>query len=765
MRNNHIIPLLLFALLLGSCSTTRQLGEGEYLYTGSKVEVEAVEEETPKEVEKQLEKVADQEQNRKLFGLLPLRLWIYNLAGDSVPPSGVRYWLKNKVGEPPVLFKNYTVEATTEEMMDVLHNHGYYRHEIEAERIPDDKKMTLLYQVQLEEPYRFGSLRYPPAADTLRVLMNEIKDGTLIREGAQYSLSTLKQERVRIDAYLKQRGFFYFLPDYLYFQLDTTIESQQVDVTLAVKEEIPVEATRIFHIRRIYVHHDTALNIQVTAPDTVHQQGIAHISYGRLVLEREIINNAIFIEPGEPYRISDYRETLRRLTRLGVFRYVRVRYNIPGDTTGNVLDAHIQLVEQKPKSLRAEVRAVSKSNDFAGPGLDLSYLDRNLDKTATSLQLILNGAFETQVSERGKGLNNFELGANAALDLPRFVAPDFIVRRITDRRFDPKTTIRTGFSHFNRGGLFTVNTFSLSMDYNWQQSTTRNHDLKILSLDYQRLRNISDLPEVTSFLERNYPQAFIPSLRYSYTLNNLLYSRNVNHFWNVAFEPAGSLFGLGDRIITEIAGESDFASEIFGIPYAQYVRVLSDGRLYWNISEKNKLVGRLYLGLGIPYGNAEVLPYKKQFYSGGTTSLRAFPSRSVGPGSYHDTTEVAGGLRLGQTGDIKLEMNLEYRIDLVKYLKGALFVDAGNIWLYNEAENLPGGAFSLSEFPGQLAVGGGVGLRLDVSFFVLRLDVAMPFRKPYLPAGERWVFDEFDPGTRTWRQENLVFNLAIGYPF
>jgi outer membrane protein assembly factor BamA len=757
--------MLLCALLVGSCSTTRQVGEGDYLYTGSRVEVEAAAGETPKEVKKQLESVAGQEQNRKLFGLLPVKLWMYNVAGDSVPPRGLRNWLKNKAGEPPVLFRNYTLEATREEMTDVLYNHGYYRHHIEAERVPDGKKMKLLYQVQLEEPYMFGTLQYPPATDTLRALLEALKEETLVRAGAQYSLSTLKNERQRIDANLKERGFFYFLPDYLYFKLDTTNASRQVDVALAIKQETPPEATQIYHINRIYVHHDSALNDRVTPPDTLHNGAITHISFGRLILDREIINNAIFIAPGKPYRISDYRETIRRLTRLGVFRFVRIRYHQSGDSAGNLLDAHIHLVEEKPKSLRAEVRAVSKSNDFAGPGIDLGYIDRNLNSKAASLQLMLNGAFETQVSERGKGLNNVELGANAALDLPRFVAPDFIVQGVTDRRFDPVTKARAGFSHFNRGGLFTVNTFSLSMDYSWQQTTTRRHDLKLFSLDYQRLRNISALPEVTSFLERNYPQAFIPSLRYSYTLNNLLYARKFNQYWNVAVEPAGNLFALGDRMISSFSGNNDLTSEIFGIPYAQYVRILNDARLYWNISDKHKLVGRVFMGLGIPYGNADVLPYKKQFYSGGTTSLRAFPSRSVGPGSYRDTASIGDGLRLGNTGDMKLEMNLEYRVDLVKYLKGALFVDAGNIWLYNEDASRPGGAFRVPGFADQLAVGGGLGLRLDVSFFVLRLDVAVPFRKPYLPAGQRWVFDEVEPGNRAWRQENVVFNLAIGYPF
>ena len=765
MRISTCFLLLLAAVFLGSCSTTRLINEGEYLYTGSKVEIDATGEEKSGALKKQLEKVADQERNKRLFGFLPMKLWMYNLAGDSVPSSGLRHWMKYKIGEPPVLFRNYTIEATREEMMNVLNNHGYYQYEIEADRIAGEKKMKLNYQVKPGKPYYFGTLDYPPATDTLRELIRDMQAETVISEGAQYRLSILKQERQRIDQELKEHGFFYFLPEYLYFLLDTTVTTHKMDVTLAVKEEMPDEAAEIFQINDIFVYHDSTLINHPAPPDKVVTGGISHISYGRLSLERALINRFVFIERGKPYRISDYRETVRRLTRLDVFRYVQVRYKEPPGTSRNLLDAHIELVEEKPRSLRAEVRAVSKSNDFAGPGIDLSYLNRNVRNTATSFQLMIDGAFETQVSARGKGLNNFEVGANAELDLPRFVAPDFIVSRITDRRFDPRTRIRTGFNHFNRGGLFTVNTFSLSMDYNWQESTTRTHDLKILSLDYQRLRNISELPEVTSFVERNYPQAFIPSFRYSYTLNNLLYNKRFNQYLNVAVEPAGSLFGLGDMLISEVTGNDNLTSEIFGIPFAQYARILSDARWYWNVSETHKLVGRFYLGLGVPYGNSEVLPYKKQFYSGGTTSLRAFPSRSVGPGSYHDTTMVTEGLRLGQTGDIKLEMNLEYRIGLWKYLKGALFLDAGNIWLFNENENFPGGALNLSEAPGQLAIGGGIGLRLDVSFFVLRLDVAVPFRKPYLPAEGRWVFDDFAPGNASWRQENVVFNLAIGYPF
>lgn len=758
MRMNKII-LLLPVLFFISCSTTKLIREGEYLYKDSEVEVNSNDDVKVKSIEKQLNKVADLEKNRKLLGFIPFRLWMYNLAGDSVPEKGFRHWLKFKVGEPPVIFRNYTLDATREELGNVLKNHGYYNYDIQTEKETANRKIKLKYNVEVQHPYHFGLVEFPKPKDSLTSHIAALKENTLLKEGRQYSLETLKNERERIVGELKREGFFFFLPDHLYFRLDSTGSDWTFQPTLKVKRDLPEGADQIWNINRIYVHHDTVLYQSFGEVDTVFSDGLYHIFRGELNLEKPLIRRFVYLQQGQRYDEADYRRTVSNLTSLGVFKYIQLRFSKSDTSGGNFLDAHLQLVQQEPKSLKAELRAVTKSNDFAGPGLDLSYVNRNVMQTASTFMFTLNSGFETQISSGSDRLSNIELGTNVELDIPRFIAPNFLSGWVKNMYYDPRTRFGAGFNYFNRGRLYTVKTIHLSMDYHWKTTSTRSHQLTILSLDYQRLQKVSDRPEVTRFLQRNYPEQFISSFRYTYNLNNLLYNRKWNHLVNFTVEPAGNAIALVDGVFNENP------SEIFGIPYARFARILSDSRLYWNFAEKQKIAGRLFLGVGVPYGNSDELPYKKQFYSGGTTSLRAFQSRSVGPGTYEQADTLTGGIRLGQTGDLKLETNLEYRFGIVKFLKGAVFMDAGNIWLYNEDEQLPGSGFQFNQFASQLAAGGGLGIRLDVDFFVLRLDVAMPFRKPYLPPGDRWVFDEIKFSEKAWRQENIVFNFALGYPF
>jgi len=748
-----LLPLFFF-----SCSTTRSVSEGEFLYKGSDVEVTSEDDIQVRNIEKHLDKIADLEKNRKLFGFIPFRLWMYHLAGDSVTEKGFRHWLKYRVGEPPVLFKNYALDAARKEMENVLKNSGYYHYDIKTGKETDGRKIKLNYRVEVTRPYYFGKLTFPDITDTLTAHIAEYRKPSLVKEGDQYSLEVLKNERKRIAGALKTEGFFYLRPDHLYFKLDSGADDRIIRPTLAVKKDLPPEADEIWSIHHIYVHHDTILYPGNGAGDTLFSEGLYHIYRNDLNLKSTLIRRFVYLGEGQVYDERNYSKTVSNLTALGVFKYIQLRFT-EADTVSNSLDAHIYLVQQEPKSLRAEVRAVTKSNDFAGPGIDLSYVNRNMHHSASTFRFALNAGFETQIAAGSRGLNNMELGSNIEFDIPRFIAPGFISDRLQDMYYDPRTRLSAGFNYFNRSRLYTVNSIHLSMDYHWKTTSTRAHEVKIFSFDYQRLQNVSDLPEVTRFLQRNYPEQFISSFRYSYNLNNLLYKRKFNHLINFTVEPAGNVLALVDDVF------SNNPSEIFGIPYARFARILGDARTYWNFAENQKLAGRIFLGIGVPYGNSDELPYKKQFYSGGTTSLRAFQSRSVGPGSYEQIDTLAGGIRLGQTGDIKLEANLEYRFGIMKYLKGAVFVDAGNIWLYNQDENLPGGQFKINDFVSQLAAGGGLGLRLDVSFFVLRLDVAMPFRKPYLQPGQRWVLDNIDFTSKAWRQENIVFNFALGYPF
>ncbi len=765
MKGLRYIGMFLLPVLVGACSTTRVLKEGEYLFLENELEMTAPEDVEHRSTEKEVHHYIDQETNHKFLGLLPVRLWFYNLPGDTVPESGFKHWIRYSLGEAPVLFRGSQVEATEGRIENILENRGFYHYNMTPERLIKDQKLTMVYHVEVGHPYRIRHVEYPEPVDTLTRLIDSLRAGSLLRPGEVYRLSLLTAERERIHKYLQRKGFFYLLPDHLYFRLDTITDSRQMDIEMAIRENIPEKATRIQSIHRIFFHHGTSGANVEKADDTLFGGQITHIHSEQMMVKHHVLEHALLIRRGDHYDEQHYQRSLGRLSGLGVYRFVNIRFKEADQPDTSLLDAHIYLTDANQYRLQAEFQVVSKSNDFVGPGLTVSFLNRNLFHNAIGLSLDAISGFETQPGRGSEGVNSLELGGNANLDIPRILGPALIERPFRNNPFSPRTRIRFGYSYFNRGDRFTVNSVNTSYGFRWNQTEVHTNDLKILSLDYLRLNDVDPSLEGSNLLKSNYNEQFILQSRYDMTWNNLAFKRNRNHYLHISLESAGNLVSLADAAFRGQDKIEDTPSRLWGIPYAQYARITGDYRLHLNLSSSHKLVSRAYVGVGIPYGNSEYLPYNKRFYSGGTTSLRGFPSRSVGPGTFDKGDHQSLEEFYEQTGDLKLELNLEYRFGIYRFLKGAFFLDAGNIWLIKEEEELPGGSFRFPYFLNQLAVGPGAGLRLDLSILVLRLDVAFPVRKPHLPQSKRWVFSKIDFPDPAWRRDNLVYNLAIGYPF
>jgi outer membrane protein insertion porin family len=314
-----------------------------------------------------------------------------------------------------------------------------------------------------------------------------------------------------------------------------------------------------------------------------------------------------------------------------------------------------------------------------------------------------------------------------------------------------------------RQKLYTMNSFRASYGYTWKESIQKEHELNPISINYVQPINVdsayTDSAKQNKTLLKAIEKQFILGSEYTYTYTNVLNYKPVNGFYfSGGVDLSGNIAGLA---MSANIKKGDTA-KIFGAQFSQYTRLQSDFRYYRKVGEKSVFANRIMVGLGIPYGNSSQLPYIKQFFSGGNNSIRAFRSRSVGPGTYESPKDV--GLLAEQPGDIKLELNTELRFPLAGIIEGAVFVDAGNVWLFNADTSKPGAQFS-NKFLNELAAGAGVGIRFDLSFLVLRFDLAFPIRKPWLPKGERLVLNNVDFGSSAWRKENLVFNLAIGYPF
>jgi hypothetical protein len=459
---------------------------------------------------------------------------------------------------------------------------------------------------------------------------------------------------------------------------------------------------------------------------------------------------------------------------LNTFKFVNIKYRRNrADSTS--LRAFIYLTPLLKKSFRIQVQGVSKSNNFIGPGMEFAFTNRNFMQGAELFQLKLYGSYEMQIRKRQLNpLSALEVGTEVSLSVPRFIAPIRI--RQTSAKYLPHTQFKVGYSLQQRSQYFRLNSFNVSAGYIWRETKLKTHELFPVDVAFVQESNTSvefeEMREINPVLRNSFQNQFILGSRYSYTINtqlsddveqkyNLKKFKRSNFYFNGTVDLSGN---LAHAIQSLQSSSRDPSSDVIHSTYSQYVRTQLDFRYYHQINKGSKLATRLLTGVGYAFGNSRTLPYIKQFSSGGSGSLRAFPARSVGPGTYNflaaDTIFF-----IDQRGDFKLEGSVEYRFDIIKTLKGALFVDAGNIWLARADPQRPGGKFQSNKFLNELAVGTGVGLRFDFNFFVLRFDLAFPLRKAYAEDGRRWVLDDIDLTSRVWRRQNLILNIAIGYPF
>jgi outer membrane protein insertion porin family len=764
MNNNHLVSFLLFAMLASSCSNTRFLPEGELLYTGAKVTVEGKEtaKKENKALKTALEEVVRPKPNSSILGLRP-KLYIYNLAGTPKKEKGWRYWLKTKVGEAPVLYSQVDLEYNKSVLQNFTENNGYFNTKTAADSTRHGKKATAEYLVKPAKQYKIRAIKFPEDSTVLSTAVRKTSRRSLLKKGDGYSLNTIKEERMRIDSRLKEKGFFYFNPDYLKVQVDTTVADHQVDLIVKIKEEAPKLAETPYKINKIIVYPNYSISSDSSkiSMDTITKYNDLTIIDPENLFKPRIFDRALYFKKEDLYNRTDHNLSLNRLVNLGTFKFVKNQFKV-SDTLGNYLDAYYYLTPLPKKSLRMELLGKTNSANYTGTELNLNWSNRNAFRGAELLTISAFGGVEVQVSGQNNGFNVYRVGTEANLIWPRFVSP---FKLNPSSGFVPKTKATLGYEFQNRTNLYSLQTFKGSFGYLWKENERKEHLLNVTEITYASPQNITNLYQEQIInnpsLEKVVEKQLIFGPSYSYTYTNTLQTRKKNTFYyKASIDLAGNIAGLvsganirkGDTI------------KLFDVPFSQFVKIEHDFRHYLKLGKESQLASRIIAGAGFTYGNSNEMPFIKQFFIGGTNSLRAFRARSVGPGSFDGAAANTGTFLADQSGDLKLEFNTEYRAKIYGLVKGALFLDAGNIWLLNENPDKPGAKFS-KNFLNELAVGVGAGLRFDFSFLILRTDLAFPLRKPYLPNGDRWVLDQISLGNSAWRKENLVFNLAIGYPF
>lgn len=756
--------LVIALLAFSACSVKKFIPEDEYLYTGAKIHEDL---DTPvrdwKSVKGELEGLLRPKPNGKFLGMY-VGLWAH-YKGSKERPGFINRFLKRKFGEEPVYLSDVNVSQTELLLNNRLENNGFFYNEVDSDVITRDKKASVHYHVQVREPYTLRSYVYDHDSTQLDRAIQELLEDTAIKEGDRFQLSKLQAERERLDRALKQRGFYNFNADFLLFEADTNQhEDKGFDLFLRTKQSAPLEGLIPYEIGDIKVFPNFTLDQSDSPSDTTVLRGIAFIQDEPISFKPHLLEQYILLNEGERYSATKSRLTSNRISGIGNYRYVNIRYSerdsVSSDGVG-FLDANILLSPQNKRSLRAEIQGVSKSNNFAGPAFLLSYRNRNIFQGGEILNVTGKVAYETQIaSGEREGLSSFELGLKGELIFPRVVFPIDIKERFAYSV--PKTRVSLGTEFQDRRGLYRLNSVSASYGYFWNANRFVYHEINPININFVGLSNTTpefeEILESNPFLRFSFQQQFIAGISYSFSYSQLMDSfRTHSIFFGANLDFAG--FGLDG--VNRLVG-SDNPNRFLGFEFAQYNKGDVDFRYYWRLSQESKLAVRMFGGIGIPYGNSVSLPFVKQFFSGGPNSVRAFRIRSLGPGSYRPQDLGIGGF-FDQAGDIRLEANVEYRFPIASFFKGALFADAGNVWLMNENEALPGGKFS-SEWFRELGVGVGAGLRIDVDFFVLRFDFATPIRRPYMPEEQRWA-REFRLNDSQWRRENLIFNFAIGYPF
>lgn len=761
MKKQYFSFLIFAILLLSSCSGTKKIPEGDLLYIGHKIESngERTTKAERKKMESNLNGIIRPKPNRSILGMRP-GIFFYNLAGEVKKEKGFRYWIKYKLGEKPILFSEVDVSYNKKLIQNYAENKGFFNVITASDSTKKGKKAFANYNIKLNYLYKIKQVIFPNDSTELTKKITTLKESSLLKAGEPYDLDLIKKERTRIDSKLKELGYFYFNENFLIIKVDSTVGNHEVDLIVDIKSETPPKAKEAFKINSIYLFSN------FTIQDTIKNNKKNALKYEKFkIIDNEnlfkpiVFKNALNFENGDLYNRTNHNLSLNRLITLGIFKFVKNQF-IESDTLGNYLDAYYYLTPLPKKSIRFEALAKTNSANYSGTELNINWSNRNTFRGAELLSISVFGGLEVQISGQNNGFNVYRFGGESSLVWPRFITP-FKVH--TASGFVPRTKASLSYEYQFRSKLYSLQTFRSSFGYLWKENERKEHNLNVMDITYTTSNNVTALyqeeinenPSLEKVIQKQL--IFGPTYSYTYT-NTMLTNRKNTFYFKGGLDLSGNATGL-------LLGSTDSNNPktILGVPFSQFSKFEIDFRHYLNFSKETKLASRVIIGVGIPYGNSSELPFIKQFFIGGTSSIRAFRARSIGPGTF-DSTNTTTTFLPDQSGDIKFEFNTELRTKIYDLVKGAVFVDGGNIWLLNDNIDKPGAKFS-KDFSNQLAIGTGVGLRFDFSFLILRTDFAFPLRKPYLPKGQEWVIDDIAFGNSNWRKENLIFNLAIGYPF
>ncbi len=751
MRKIKYILILTIAFL-SACSTTKFLAPGQKLYTGGEVKITDKQNTKKSEANALIDELEDllrPQPNAKILGLR-YKLWIYDKTRTN-KRTGLRHYLNTHLGEPPVLISSVDLDKNSSILQNRLQNEGYFLAQVDGDTVGKKKTAKAVYTVQTGPAYKYRSITFPTAKDDLDTAVTGTAKQTFLKVGDKFNLDVIKNERIRIDARLKEEGYFYFAPEDLIMRYDSTVAGHQVDMFVKVKDATPDEARWIYKIRNIYVYPHYTIKDTSLKLDSAVKYRWYNVIDPKHQFRPFTFKNTVLLHPGDIYNRTQHTNSLSRFVELGPFKFVKNRFeDVTPDSA--FLDVYYFLTQQKKKSIQAQLQLQQTSANYNGTEVDLLLKNRNTFKGAELFTIKLFAERDLQFGKYNNGYNIFQYGVEPSMSWPRFISP---FNFTSSNAFIPHTTLAAGYTRIDRSKLYTLNSFNATFGYQWKPNLHINHDLELLTVTYVDAANVTQVykdsiiktrnPTLTHVINNQF--TFGPT--YSYTWTNTTEDFRTNTFYyNGKISLSGNLYG----IITGADTVKGKVSKLFGTPFNQYVKLENEIRFFHKLSPNSKLATRFMVDIGLPNGNSTVLPYSQQFFIGGANSLRGFQAHSIGPGSYVLPALLAQGTNFlpDESGDIKIEANIEYRPHLFSIVEGALFVDAGNIWLLH-TDGLQGAAFG-KNFLSQIAADAGFGLRFNLSVLILRTDLGFPILEP-----NKSIPVHFG--------KNGVFNLGIGYPF
>ncbi|MDA3820581.1 MAG: BamA/TamA family outer membrane protein [Candidatus Delongbacteria bacterium] len=774
----NTLVVLFVVVLIVSCRSTKLVPEDEYLL--NKLEIKC---DNPNFNEGDLMPSIKQRPNRKTLGLFRFHLGVYNLTHSKDSTKADSTWIRRMgkiVGEPPEIYHPSLRYKSKKNIVNFLEHRGYYNASVEDTLIPDEKnpqKAKLVFNVNTGKPYYIRNFTYSITDPFIKDVVLEDTSKSRVKEGMIFDSENLMKEMERITGLMKNHGYYYFSEDNIHYYADTTETPYKVDLTITIKKSFEAERyflDEIFTPQKIkkvyfYINFDRgayAVNKEqyIEQLDTVKVDEFYFLIDGEMKLKPEVILNENYINPGELYQRENVTLTQKNLAALKQFKLINIIFKENKEKEKSVwnaenpwLDAHIYLSPSLRQSYSVEAEGTNSSGNYGLAGV-LTYNNRNLLHGAEIFSTKLTGSLQSMISseQEERFLNTFEYGAQFTLDVPKFMIPWQTERFV--KQYNPTTNFSLSFNHQNRPD-YTRSLGNTSFGYSWHSKNDyythslnpiEYYTVKIFDFDQVFMQQIDSL-----YIKYSFQDQLITASSYNMSFNNQNIKKSRNHWliWT-NLETSGNLFRAFAPTLNLPINEEN-AYSIFDLQFAQYIKGDIDARFYQEINRSNNLVYRVSMGAGIPYGNStQGLPFVKKYYIGGANDIRAWQVRTLGPGSYN------GGALYNQIADMKLLLNFEYRFDLIAFIEGALFLDAGNIWALDPSDNREGAMFHPATFYKEIALGTGLGLRFDFSFFILRFDFGVPLYDPAFPLNERWL------GTfREFQINDFTLNFGIGYPF